>query len=112
MHFDSSYHEIIPESSATLTLPDYGSVARHLSAIGGMLQIDVPISHKATSGQLHVSLAENRLSIQCPPSDNFRIARDTGAITKGNRADHICRSLQRFVYFRCSTRNKSDKLRV
>jgi hypothetical protein len=33
------------------------------------------ISQKPTSGQLHVSLGQNRRSIQCPPSGNFRIAR-------------------------------------
>ena len=31
---------------------------------------------KRTYGQLHVSLAENHPSIQCPPSHNFRIARN------------------------------------
>ena len=33
------------------------------------------ISSKPTSGQVHVSLAENHRSIQCRRSDNFRIAR-------------------------------------
>ena len=36
----------------------------------------------------------------------------SGAIKNGDKGDHVYRSLQRIVYFRCSTRNKSDKLRV
>jgi hypothetical protein len=34
------------------------------------------MDQKKTSGQLHVYLAENHRSIECPPSDSFRIARD------------------------------------
>ncbi len=33
------------------------------------------ISPKRTSGQVHVSLAENHRAIQCPPSDKSRFAR-------------------------------------
>jgi len=36
----------------------------------------MPISSKPTSRQLHVSLTENRRSIQRPPSHNFRIVRN------------------------------------
>jgi hypothetical protein len=44
------------------------------------------ISSKPTSGQLHVSLAENHRSIQCPPSDNFRFARHPPKNQRGPNA--------------------------
>src|SRR5438874_8219091 len=47
------------------------SLSRHKRAWGRSMAM----SSKPTYGQLHVSLAENHPSIQCPPSHNFRIAR-------------------------------------
>jgi hypothetical protein len=51
--------------------------------LGNLLNRCWQTSQKRTSGQLHVSLAENHRSIQCPPSDNFRFARHPP--TTGNR---------------------------
>jgi hypothetical protein len=46
------------------------------------------MSAKPTYGQLHVLLAENQSSIRCPPSHNFRIARNP-TIIEGKCRDHF-----------------------